>query len=47
MTPNTQIHDRSFVFLATGTAIKGGGVKLVLWTQTVPQLIDKKNIKDI
>ncbi len=31
--PNTQIHDHSLFWLGTGTSIKCGGVKLVLWTQ--------------
>jgi len=35
-TPNTKIHDRSLSWLGTGTSIKSGGVKLVLWTQTSP-----------
>jgi hypothetical protein len=30
-TPNTQIHDCSVSWLDTGTSIKSGGVKLVLW----------------
>ena len=29
--PNKQIHDRSISWLGTGTSIKSGGVKLVLW----------------
>ena len=34
-TPNTQIHDRSFFWLGTGTSIKKSGrVKLMLWSQT-------------
>ena len=33
---NTQIHDRSFSCLGTGTSIKSGGVKLVIWAQTSP-----------
>jgi hypothetical protein len=32
--PNSQKHKRSPSWLGTGTAIKGGGAKLVLWTQT-------------
>ena len=32
-THNTQIHDRSFSLLDTGTSIKSGGVKPILWTQ--------------
>ena len=30
----TQIYDRSLSWLGTGTSIKSGGIKLVLWTQT-------------
>jgi hypothetical protein len=33
---NTQIHDCSLSWLGTGTAIKGGGDKLVLWYQDIP-----------
>ena len=33
-TSNTKIHDRLFSWLGTGTSIKNGRVKLVLWTQT-------------
>ena len=33
-TPNTQLHDSSLSWLGTGTSIKSGGVKRVLWTQT-------------
>ena len=29
-------HDRSICWLSTGTSIKSGGVKLVLWAQTSP-----------
>ena len=32
--PNTQKHKRSPFWLGKGTAIKAGGAKLVLWTQT-------------
>ena len=32
-TPNAHIHDRSLPWLVTGTSIKCGGVKLVLWAQ--------------
>jgi hypothetical protein len=32
----TQIHDRSLTLLGSGTSIKNGGVKLVLWAQTSP-----------
>jgi hypothetical protein len=32
-TPNTQIYGRSLSWLGTGTSVKSGGVKLVLWTQ--------------
>jgi len=35
-TPYTQIHDRSLSWLGIGSSIKGGGVKLVLWIQTIP-----------
>ena len=35
-TPNTQIHDRSLSWHGTGTSIKRGRVKLVLWAQTSP-----------
>jgi len=30
-TPNTQIYDHSLSCLGTGTLLKSGGVKLVLW----------------
>ena len=33
-TPNLQIHDRSLSWLGTGTAIKSGGLKIVVWAQT-------------
>jgi hypothetical protein len=33
-TPDTNIHDRSFAMLGTGSSINSGRVKLVLWTQT-------------
>ena len=33
-TSNTPTHDRSLSWLDTGTSIKGGRVKLVLWAQT-------------
>jgi hypothetical protein len=33
-TPNTHINDRPLSWLGTGTTIKSGGIKLVLWTQT-------------
>jgi len=36
---NTQIYDRSLSWLDTGTSIKSGGVKLVLFDQT-----EEKNI---
>ena len=36
--PNTQIHDHSLSWLCTGTSIKFGRVKLVLWTQASPLL---------
>jgi len=33
--PNTQLHDRSFFWLGTGTSIKKSGrAKLVLWAET-------------
>ena len=32
-TPNTQIHDSSLSWVGTGTSIKSGGVRLVLWLQ--------------
>jgi hypothetical protein len=35
-TPNTQIHDRSLSCLGTGTSIKSGRVKLILWAQASP-----------
>ena len=35
-TPNTQIHNRSLSWLGTGTSIKSGGAKIVLWAQTSP-----------
>ena len=34
-TLNTQIHDRAMSCHGTVTTIKRGGVKLVLWTQTL------------
>jgi len=33
-TSNTQIHDDSLFWLGTGTLIKSGRVKLVIWAQT-------------
>jgi hypothetical protein len=30
------MHDYSLSWLGTGTSIKSGRVKLVLWTQTIP-----------
>ena len=36
--PNTQIYNCSLSCLGTGTLIKCGGTKLVLWTQTSPQV---------
>ncbi len=33
-TPNTRIQDNSLSWLGTGTSIKSGGVKLVLWDHT-------------
>ena len=32
--PFTDIHDHSFFWIGTGTSIKRGGIKLVLWAQT-------------
>ena len=32
-TPNTQLHDCSSSWISTGTSIKSGSVKLVLWAQ--------------
>jgi len=32
----TQIHAYSLLWIGTGTSIKSGGVKLVLWGQTSP-----------
>ena len=32
--PNSQSHDRSLFWLGTGTSIKSGSVKLILWTHT-------------
>jgi hypothetical protein len=32
----TQIHDLSCSWIGTGTSIKSGGVKLILWSQTSP-----------
>ena len=34
-TSNTQIHDRSLTWLGTGTSIKSGGVKIVLWAHNL------------
>ena len=34
-TPNTQIYYLSLSWLDTGTSIKSGGVKLVLWAQAM------------
>jgi len=33
-TPFTDIHDRSCFWIGTGTSIKRGGIKLVLWAHT-------------
>jgi len=41
-TPNTQIQDRSISYHGTGTSIKSGGAKLVLWTQNLPSNIISK-----
>ena len=35
MTPKTHIHHHLRSWLRTGTTIKGGRVKLVLWAQSV------------
>ena len=35
-TPNSQIHNRSLFWLGTGSSIKCGRVKLVLWAKTWP-----------
>ena len=35
-TTNTQIRDLSSSWLGTGTSIKSGGIKLVLWVQFFP-----------
>jgi hypothetical protein len=35
-TSNTQIHDHSLSWLGTDTSIKGGGCRLVWWTQASP-----------
>jgi hypothetical protein len=37
--PNTYLHDISLLWLSTGTSIKSGGVKLVLWQQVLPSTI--------
>ena len=37
-THKTHIHDHSLSGLGTGTSIKGGGIKLVLWTLTLYDL---------
>jgi hypothetical protein len=37
-TPNIQINNRSLSWLDTGTSIKSGGAKLVLLTQTYPEM---------
>jgi len=36
--PNTHIHDCSITWLSTGTLIKGGGAKLVLWARSIANL---------
>jgi len=38
-TPNTQIHARSLSYLGTDTAMKNGGVKLVLLDQSFTKTI--------
>ena len=35
-TSNIHIHDLLLYWLGRGTSMKGGGIKLVLWTQTSP-----------
>ena len=35
-TTNTQIRDLSISWFGTGTSIKSGGIKLVLWVQFSP-----------
>ena len=37
--PNTQIHDRSLSLLGTGSSIKSGGIKLVLWTKYLSEIM--------
>ena len=37
-THSSKIHDRSVSWLITGTSIKSGVVKLVLWVQISPSL---------
>ena len=41
-TSNTQFHDHSISWLGTGTSMKSGRVKIVLWAQT--QLIHWRNL---
>ena len=36
MQDSTEIYDCSLFCLGTGTSVKSGGVKLVLWAQTFP-----------
>ena len=36
--PYTHISDRSITWLSTGTLMKGGGAKLVLWTRSIAHL---------
>jgi hypothetical protein len=43
-TSNTQMHDRSFHLLGTGTSIKSGVVKLVLRDKTI--FVVERYIKD-
>jgi len=42
-TPNTHIHDCSLSLLSTGTSIKSGGVKLVLWAPKFPCFVKRSH----
>ena len=44
-TSNTQIHDRSLSWLGTGTSVKSGGVKLVLWYKTQKRISNHRRKK--
>jgi hypothetical protein len=46
-TPKRQIHDRSLSWLVTGTSIKSGGVKLVLWVYTETSNFNSKYITPV